>query len=75
MCFYHARSNMGDVEVEVALEFNTTASPTPEAEVVVSNFQRALNGSNNTFNLTIVPNSIEVVGKYTFNTWSYISLQ
>ena len=54
---------MGKVEVEVELQFNTTASPTPEADLVVTTLKRAVNDSNNPFNLTIDPNSIEVTGK------------
>jgi len=54
---------MGNVEVEVELEFNTTASPIPEADLVVNTLKRAANDSNNPFNITINPNSIEVTGK------------
>ncbi|KAK1889681.1 hypothetical protein KUDE01_014356 [Dissostichus eleginoides] len=51
----------GNVEIEVGLEFNTTTDQIPTADVVVYTITEALNNPNNTFNLTLDPNSITVI--------------
>ena len=56
---------MGRVQVEVALQFNNTASPDdiPTSTVVVDTLIRAVNASNSTLNLPIDLDSILVIGK------------
>ena len=56
---------MGLVQVEVGLEFNSTASPDeiPTADAVVDALIRAVNVSNSTFDLPVDPNSIDVIRK------------
>ena len=54
---------MGNVEAEVELQFNSTASPDeiPQADEVVVVLRRAVNNPNNTFNLTLEADSITVI--------------
>lgn len=56
---------MVNTEAEVGLEFNSTAQPDeiPQADDVVEALVDAVSNPNNTFNLTIEPNSIEVIRK------------
>ena len=63
------------MEIKVGLEFNTTTDQVPAADVVVYTITEALNNPNNTFNLTLDPNSITVIRESTWNTWTYITLQ
>ena len=55
---------MGNVEAEVELQFNSTASPDeiPQADEVVVVLRRAVNNPN-TFNLTLDADSITVIRK------------
>ena len=63
MCSCNARPQMGNVEAEVELQFNSTASPDeiPQADEVVVVLRRAVNNPNNTFNLTLEADSITVI--------------
>ena len=65
MCSCNARPQMGNVEAEVELQFNSTASPNeiPPADEVVDVLREAVNDQNNTFNLTLDSNSITVIRK------------
>ena len=49
------------------LEFNRTSSPDdiPGDDAVVSTLVDAVTNPNNTFNITVVPDSIQVIGKST----------
>ncbi|XP_054656621.1 uncharacterized protein LOC129194992 [Dunckerocampus dactyliophorus] len=57
------RPQMGNTQVEVELQFNNSVSTDqiPEADVVVDTLVQAVNSPNNTFNLTIDPDSIAVI--------------
>ncbi|XP_051285172.1 uncharacterized protein LOC127379519 isoform X13 [Dicentrarchus labrax] len=59
------RPQMGNIQAEVGLEFNNTASPDriPQADVVAETLRVAVNNASNTFNLSIDPASIEVIRK------------
>ncbi|XP_054656619.1 mucin-2-like [Dunckerocampus dactyliophorus] len=59
------RPQMGNTQVEVELQFNNSVSSDqiPEADVVVDTLVQAVNNPNNTFNLTIDPDSIAVISK------------
>ena len=54
---------MGNTQVEVELVFNNTESPdpVPADEVVADVLIQAVTNPNNTFNLTLDPDSIEVI--------------
>lgn len=56
---------MENTEAEVGIEFNKTASAEqiPQDEAVTSALVEAVNNPNNTFNLTVEPDSIQVLGK------------
>ena len=56
---------MGNVEAEVELQFNSTASleEIPQPDQVVDVLRRAVNNPNNTLNLTLVADSITVIRK------------
>ena len=63
MCSCNARPQMGNIEAEVELLFNSTA-PTdeiPQADEVVDVLRGAVNNPNSTFNLTLDSDSIAVI--------------
>nr|XP_057923621.1 mucin-2-like [Doryrhamphus excisus] len=59
------RPQMGNTQVEVELQFNDSVSTDqiPEADAVVDTLVKAVTSPNNTFNLTIDPDSIAVIPK------------
>ncbi|XP_044039224.1 flocculation protein FLO11-like [Siniperca chuatsi] len=58
-----ARTRMENTNAEVGLEFNNTASQDqiPQDDVVVDTLVQALSNPNNTFNLTVDTNTIEII--------------
>ena len=60
---FQTRPQMGNTQVEVELVFNNTESldPIPADEVVADVLIQAVTNPNNTFNLTLDPDSIEVI--------------
>ena len=60
-----ARTRMENTEAEVGIEFNQTASAAeiPEATDVAQTLVESVSNPNNTFNLTVEANSIEIIRK------------
>ncbi|KAK5848404.1 hypothetical protein PBY51_006021 [Eleginops maclovinus] len=61
-----ARTRMENIQAEVGLVFNNTVSPAqiPKDDVVIATLAEAVN-TPNSLNLTIVPNSIQIIGSPT----------